>query len=72
MADAIVQLPPHPLSSTRLPTDLAIVFECENPFLMDLHRFEELIRNAPPGELRGYLFGLYDQRRVALYSGSPQ
>ncbi len=72
MADVIVQLPPHPLAG--LPDDSALgpIFDYENPFLMSLDRFEELIRDTAPGELRGYLFGLYDQRRAAIFSGSPQ
>jgi len=62
----------HPLASVAADSDLAIVFDYENPFLMPLDRFEELIGATPPGELRGYLYGLYDQRKTALCSGSPQ
>lgn len=72
MANASLQQLVHPLESLSCDADLAVVFECEDPFLMPLDRFEELIRTTAPGELRGYLFGLYDQRRAAIYSGSPQ
>jgi hypothetical protein len=59
----------HPLSVLPIDSPLAIVFECEDPFRMDLDRIEELILATEPGELRGFLFGLYDQRRAAIYSG---
>ncbi|WP_176059962.1 hypothetical protein [Paraburkholderia sp. BCC1876] len=68
MANAILH---HPLSTLPVDSALLLVFQCEDPFLMPLNRIEELIREAKPGsELRGYLWGLYDQRRAAVYSGA--
>jgi len=67
MANAILQA--HPLSSLPLESHLALVFECEDPFLMPLYRLETLIQGTEAGELRGYLFGLYDMRRAVVYVG---
>lgn len=67
MANAILQA--HPLSSLPLESGLSLVFECEDPFLMPLYRFETLTQGTEPGELRGYLFGLYDMHRAAVYAG---
>ncbi len=72
MANISLQHAVHPLQSIAIDSELSIVFELEDPFLMSLERFEELIRTTVPGELRGYLWGLFDQRRAAIYSGAPQ
>jgi hypothetical protein len=61
----------HPLESLPGDSDLTLVFELEDPFLMPLARFEELIRDTTDATLRGYLWGLRDQRAIAIYSGSP-
>ncbi|OAV63731.1 hypothetical protein Barb4_04784 [Bacteroidales bacterium Barb4] len=42
--------------------------DLENPFYMTLERLEGLITAEPPGEIRAYLFGLYDMRRAAVYA----
>jgi hypothetical protein len=36
---------------------------------MPLDRLKTLIERTEPGEMRGYLFGLYDLRRAAVYAG---
>ncbi|CAB3804361.1 hypothetical protein LMG28614_06017 [Paraburkholderia ultramafica] len=63
----------HPLEKLDLNSTLALILETEDPFLMPLYRFEEIIemaaREGLAPELRGYLYGLCDQRRVAIYSG---
>ncbi|WP_429288216.1 hypothetical protein [Paraburkholderia sp. GAS206C] len=42
---------------------------------MSHERLEEVLRLSAPGEVepevRAYLWGLYDQRRVAVYTGAP-
>jgi hypothetical protein len=62
----------HPLERLDINSPLALILETEDPFLMSLDRFEEVIEIAASqnAELRGYLYGLYDQRCVAIYSGS--
>jgi len=61
----------HPLNLLSQDHPLALVFEIEDPFRMALERFEDLIHEAENETLRAYLWGLYDQRRVAIYSGAP-
>lgn len=72
MASSSLQHAVHPLQSLASDSDLSVIFELEDPFLMPLERFEELIRSTEPGELQGYLWGLFDQRRAAVYSGAQQ
>jgi len=65
----------HPLATLSSDSDLALVLELEDPVLMSLERIEEVLRLSAPDEtepeVRAYLWGLYDQRRVAVYSGAP-
>lgn len=61
-------LPSHPLNGLPLDCELSVVFETEDPFLMPLDRLETLIECSEPGEIRGYLFGLYDVRRAVVYA----
>lgn len=58
----------HPLSSLSPDSELALVLQLEDPALMDLHRLESLIERAGPGDIRSYLFGLYDLRRAVVYA----
>jgi hypothetical protein len=41
--------------------------ETEDPFLMSLDRLVELIEATSAGELRGYLVGILDARRLVAY-----
>ena len=59
----------HPLNGLSPDCELSLVFEREDPALMDLHRLESLIERAGPGDIRSYLFGLYDLRRAVVYAG---
>ncbi|MGF6755253.1 hypothetical protein [Paraburkholderia sp. GAS42] len=68
MADPILQAS-HPLAALPLDSDLALIFEMEDPFLMKPERIQVLIQATEPGELRGFLFGLLDQRLASIYSG---
>lgn len=61
-------LPSHPFNGLSLDCELSVVFETEDPFHMPLGRLETLIERSEPGEMRGYLFGLYDLRRAIVYS----
>lgn len=61
-------LPSHPLHGLPRDCELSVVFEAEDPFHMPLDRLETLIERSEPGEMRGYLFGLYDLRRAVLYA----
>jgi hypothetical protein len=65
----------HPLATLSSDSDLALVLELEDPVLMSPERLEEVLRLSAPGEVepevRAYLWGLYDQRRIAVYSGAP-
>ncbi|MBC8721430.1 hypothetical protein F6X37_07450 [Paraburkholderia sp. 31.1] len=62
-------LPAHPLNGLPLDCELSVVFETEDPFRMPLDRLKTLIERSEPGEMRGYLFGLYDLRRAVVYAG---
>lgn len=62
-------LPAHPLNGLPPDCELSLVFEIEDPFHMPLERLETLIERSGPGEMRGYLFGLYDLRRAIVYAG---
>lgn len=66
MADAILSA--HPLRTLSQESDLSCVLDLENPFYMTLERLEGLITAEPEGEIRAYLFGLYDMRRAAVYA----
>ncbi|MBW5287865.1 hypothetical protein [Burkholderia gladioli] len=66
MANSI--LASHPLSSLSIDSDLSIEFELRDPFHMPLDLLESLIESTEPGEVRGYLFGLYDLRRATVYA----
>lgn len=60
----------HPLDTMNADSALAIVLETEDTAVMPLPRFEAVIRMAEPGSaLQAYLVGLYDQRRISIYSG---
>ncbi|MDH6149699.1 MULTISPECIES: hypothetical protein [Paraburkholderia] len=59
----------HPLTSLSPDCELSLVFEREDPFHMPLERLETLIERSEPGEMRAYLFGLYDLRRAVVYAG---
>lgn len=61
-------LPPHPLNGLQLDCELFAIFETEDPFHMSLDRLKTLIERSEPGEMRGYLFGLYDLRRAVVYA----
>jgi hypothetical protein len=65
----------HPLATLSSDSDLALILELEDPLLMSPERLEEILRLSRPSEVepevRAYLWGLYDQRRVAVYSGAP-
>jgi hypothetical protein len=71
MANQSIQQLAHPLESLPDDADLALVLELEDPFLMPLHRYDDLIHETSDATLRGYLWGLRDQRAAAIYSGSP-
>jgi len=62
-------LPSHPLSALSQDSDLSCVLDLEDPHRMSLERLEGLITAQPAGEIRAYLFGLYDMRRAAVYAG---
>ncbi|MFL9903329.1 hypothetical protein PQR71_35235 [Paraburkholderia fungorum] len=62
----------HPIESLSRDVELSLVFELEDIFLMPLDRIVELIGETNDALLRGYLFGVYDMRRSAIYSGSTQ
>lgn len=66
---AVPILPSHPVNDLQLDCELSVVFETEDPFHMPLDRLEALIQRSEPGEMRGYLFGLYDLRRAVVYAG---
>ncbi|AGW91169.1 MULTISPECIES: hypothetical protein [Cupriavidus] len=66
MADAI--LAAHPLRTLPQDSDLSCVLDLENPFYMTLERLEGLITTQPAGEIRAYLYGLWDMRRAAVYA----
>lgn len=65
----------HPLATLSSDSDLALILELEDPLLMSPDRLEEVLRLSRPievePEVRAYLWGLYDQRRVAVYAGAP-
>jgi hypothetical protein len=54
----------HPIERLGKYSDMAFVFECEDPFQMSDERIWELITLAPTMEIRAYLFGLADMRRI--------
>jgi len=66
MANSI--LASHPLSSLSSASELSIEFELSDPFHMPLDRLESLIESTEPGEVRGYLYGLYDLLRAMVYA----
>lgn len=67
MADTIQSI--HPLRTLSQDSALSCVLDLEDPFRMTLERLEGLIAAEPEGEIRAYLFGLYDMRRAAVYAG---
>jgi hypothetical protein len=71
MANTSLQQLVHPLESISLDHPVAFAFELADPFLMSLIDFDQLIRDTEDPSLRGYLWGLRDQRAAAIYSGSP-
>lgn len=54
----------HPIERLAKNSDMALVFECEDPFQMSDERLCELIALAKQKEIRAYLIGLADMRRV--------
>lgn len=66
MADAI--LAAHPLRTLSQDSDLSCVLDLEDPYHMTLERLESLIQAQPVGEIRGWLYGVYDMRRATLYA----
>ncbi len=62
----------HPLRSLSQDSDLSCVLDLEDPYRMSLARLEEIIAVQPAGEIRAYLFGLYDMRRAAVYAGGVE
>ncbi|MFC4518826.1 hypothetical protein [Cupriavidus pinatubonensis] len=66
MADAILST--HPLRTLPEDSDLSCILDIEDPYRMSLGRLEDLIAAQPAGEIRGWLYGVYDMRRAALYA----
>lgn len=66
MADTIQST--HPLRTLCQDSVLSCVLDLEDPFHMTLERLEGLIAAEPEGEIRAYLFGLYDMRRASVYA----
>lgn len=66
MADAI--LAAHPLCTLSQDSDLSWILDSEDPYRMTLERLVSLIHAQPAGEIRGWLYGVWDMRRAAEYA----
>lgn len=63
MAYVILQ-PANPLSALLPDSDLSLALEVEDLTLMSADRIEEMIEGIPPGEMRGFLFGVLHMRNM--------
>ncbi|MFC0402549.1 hypothetical protein [Paraburkholderia rhizosphaerae] len=64
MAASILALPTHPLDGLPLDSDLLLTLELEDLMLMPAKRIEEVIAGIPPGEMRGFFWGVLHMRNM--------
>jgi hypothetical protein len=64
MAASILAFPTPPLDGLPLDSDLLLTLELEDLTLMPAERIEEVIAGIPPGEMRGFFFGVLHMRNM--------